>query len=265
MGGAEDVAFVTGASRGIGRRLAAALAADGTSVVGFARPSSDLDAVGEIDGVRAVAVDVAEPDQVAASFGRAIADFGVPSLLVTAAGSTDAVGPVGEAEPDEWWRAVSVDLRGTMLCVRAVLPAMLERRAGRVVTVYGNLGDDGREHVSAFAAAKAGVARLTETLANETVGTGVAVLGMHPGFVRTRMTEYLASSEAGRRWIPEFGTRAVERWSDGTRAVELLRRIAAGDADHLAGRTVHVGDDLDALTDACAADLDVRRLRMRYD
>ena len=85
-----------------------------------------------------------------------------------------------------------------MLCVRAVLPAMLERRAGRVVTVYGNLGDDGREHVSAFAAAKAGVARLTETLANETVGTGVAVLGMHPGFVRTRMTEYLVSSEVGR-------------------------------------------------------------------
>ncbi len=86
---------------------------------------------------------------------------------------------------------------------------------------------------------------------------------IHPGFVHTPMTEHLASSSEGRQWLPEFGQRAPEHWGDGTSAVTLVRRIIAGEADALAGRLVHVGDDLAALTSRCHDDAELRRLRIR--
>lgn len=259
------IAIVTGASRGIGRLFATALADDGFRVIAVARPSADLESLATVDGIMPAAADVADPRRLAEGLSRAVGELGAPSLLVAAAGSIGALGPIAEVDPDEWWDAVSVDLRGTMLTVRTVLPFMLAGGSGRIVTVYGNLGDDGRRHVSAFAAAKAGIARFTETLAAELAGTGVVALGMHPGFVRTAMTEHLASSDPGRRWLPEFGPVAADRWGDGARAVDLLRRIVVGEADGLAGRIVHVGDDLAALTDAAAADPGMRRLRLGWE
>jgi 3alpha(or 20beta)-hydroxysteroid dehydrogenase len=259
-----SVAFVTGASRGIGRLLARSLATSGARVVGFARPSAELDSLADLPvRVLPVAMDVSDPSSVSSAFAQAVDAVGPPTMLVTCAGSIDALGPLATVDPERWWQAVTVDVRGTMLCARAAVTLMLEQRSGRVVTVYGNLGDDGREHVSAFAAAKAAVARLTESLANELEGTGVIALCMHPGFVRTPMTEHLADSADGRQWLPSFGEHAAEHWGDGTAAVELIHRIVDGCADQLAGRVVHAGDDLDALTLTCAEDPDTRRLRLR--
>jgi NAD(P)-dependent dehydrogenase (short-subunit alcohol dehydrogenase family) len=150
-----------------------------------------------------------------------------------------------------------------MLCARAAVALMLEQGAGRIVTVYGNLGDDGREHVSAFAAAKAAIARFTETLATELGGTGVLAVCVHPGFVRTPMTEHLAYGAEGERWLPAFGQRAPDHWGDGATAIDLIHRISAGRADRLAGRIIRVGDDLEALTLACEGDPNQRRLRLR--
>jgi NAD(P)-dependent dehydrogenase (short-subunit alcohol dehydrogenase family) len=83
------------------------------------------------------------------------------------------LGPLWSADPDLWWQAVAVDLKGTMLTARAAVNRMLPRATGRLVTVYGNLGDRQMGNVSAFAVAKAGIARLTETLACELDGTGI--------------------------------------------------------------------------------------------
>lgn len=258
------VAYITGASRGIGRLLATALAEDGARTVGFARSSDELDSLGEeASPVVPIAMDVTKPASVASAFSRAVEAVGPPTLLVTCAGSIDALGPIATVDADHWWQAVTVDLRGTMLCARAAMSLMLEQQAGRIVTVYGNLGDDGREHLSAFAAAKAGIARFTETLATELDGSGVIAVCIHPGFVRTAMTEHLAHGAEGRRWLPEFGQRAPGRWGDGAPAVDLIRGIDAGRADQLAGRVIRVGDDLETLTMACERDPDQRRLRLR--
>ncbi|MCP4962999.1 MAG: SDR family oxidoreductase, partial [Actinomycetia bacterium] len=208
-----SVAYVTGASRGIGRLLATALAEAGASTVGFARPSDDLDSLsGQAAPVVPVPMDVTDPVSVASGFLEAIEAVGPPTLMVTCAGSMDALGPIAIVDPERWWNAVTVDLRGTMLCARAAVSLMLEQGAGRIVTVYGNLGDDGREHVSAFAAAKAGIARFTETLATELDETGVLAVCVHPGFVQTAMTEHLASGVEGRQWLPAFGQRARDHW-----------------------------------------------------
>lgn len=261
------VAYVTGASRGIGRVVALSLARAGSTVVGFARPSPDLERLSDekVGGViRTYPLDVTSPSDVRETFALVGQEVGAPTLLVTCAGSIDAIGSIGTVDPDRWWRAVTVDLRGTMLCTQAALAMMLPADVGRIVTVYGNLGDDGREHVSAFAAAKAGVARFTEILASELDGTGVVALCIHPGFVRTSMTEYLVESDAGRRWLPEFGVRAKDHWGDGSAAVTLVHRIVAGEADALAGRIVYVGDDIDALSERSDED-HVRRLRIQTD
>ena len=261
---ATAVAYVTGASRGIGRVLATQLARSGARTVGFARPSDELTSLGDPDmAVVPIAMDVADPASVSSAFSQAVAAVGPPTLLVTCAGSIGALGPLATVDQERWWQALTVDVLGTMLCARAAMTLMLEQRAGRIVTVYSNLGDDGREHLSAFAAGKAAIARLTETMATELDGTGVLAVCVHPGFVRTSMTEHLADGAEGRRWLPTFGLRAAEHWGDGATAVGLIRRIGAREADGLAGRVIHVGDDLQALTVACAGDPNLRRLRLR--
>jgi NAD(P)-dependent dehydrogenase (short-subunit alcohol dehydrogenase family) len=207
------------------------------------------------------AVDVTDPVGIEASFAVAVAQLGPPTLLVTCAGSADALGPIAQADPERWWRNVEVDLRGTMLCARAALAWMLPAGRGRIVTIYGNLGDHGHEHLSAFAVAKAGIARFTETLATEVAHSGIVAVCAHPGFVRTPMTERLATSDDGRRWLPPFGERAHHHWGDGASAVALIRRIMSGGADRLGGRIVYTDDDLAALAESCT-DEDARRLRI---
>jgi NAD(P)-dependent dehydrogenase (short-subunit alcohol dehydrogenase family) len=265
---AGQVAVVTGASRGIGRGIALHLARKGAAVAGIARPGDALDSLRQAAGddggpVLPVPADVTSPEQVAAAFAEIGSRLGAPSLVVACAGTADQIGPVWSADPDEWWQAVSVDLRGTMLTAWSAIPSMVVARSGRFVTVYGNLGDRQTGHVSAFAVAKAGIARLTESLAVELDGTGVLAFGIHPGFVRTPMTEQLAFGPGGRTWLPGFGESAEERWGDSHRAEQLIEAIARGDADRLAGRVIWVDDDLGELSESCQSDPDLRRLRLK--
>lgn len=276
---------MTGASHGIGRAVAIHLARQGAAVAGIARQSEDLaslrhagrpeaarpeaggpEAGGpEAGEVLAVAADVTSPGEIEAAFDIAEAALGAPTLVVSCAGTADVLGPVWSADADEWWQAVAVDLRGTMLTARSAIRRMLAGGSGRFVTIYGNLGDRQLGHVSAFAVAKAGIARLTESLACELAGTQVRAFSVHPGFVRTPMTERLAWGEGGRTWLPEFGANAQARWGDSRAAAELIEAIALGTADELTGRVLFTDDDLAALSDRCASDPDLRRLRLNLD
>ena len=265
---ASQVAVVTGASRGIGRVLAVHLAGRGAAVAAIARPSADLDSLGDEAAsgqVLRLAADVTSPEGVSSAFETVTERLGTPTLVVTCAGTADVLGPAWSADPRQWWRAVEVDLLGTMITAGSAIKLMLHAGTGRIVTVYGNLGDRQPRNVSAFAAAKAGIVRLTESLASELDGTGVRVFAMHPGFVRTPMTEHLAWSEQGRAWLPDFGPGAEGRWGDGRAAIELVAAIAGGAADQLNGRVLWAGDDLTALARRCAGDADYRRLRLIKD
>jgi NAD(P)-dependent dehydrogenase (short-subunit alcohol dehydrogenase family) len=267
---AGQVAAVTGASRGIGRQVALRLAERGAAVAAIARASAALTGLPEEAAragarLRAFAADVTLPAEVEEAFAAVDADLGAVTLAVACAGTAGPLGPLHLADPEAWWRTVEVDLRGTMLTARSAVGRMVWRRAGRFVTVYGNLGDRLGAHVSAFAAAKAGVARLTEVLAGELEDSGVLVFGVHPGFVRTPLTERLAWGAEGQAWLPRFGVGVEDRWGDGRPAAELIEAIALGRADALSGRILHVGDDLAELAERCWADQDLRRLRLRWD
>jgi len=259
------VVVVTGASRGIGRGVALHLAKNGATVAGIARQSRDLDSLGAevVAGhLTPIAADVTSHDQVENAFAAVTADFGPPGLVVTCAGIADVLGPTWTAEPQTWWDAVAVDLLGTMITTRSAITRMLPVGGGRLVTVYGNLGERQQGNASAFAVAKAGVARMTESLACELAGTGIKVFGMHPGFVRTPMTERLAWGEQGRAWLTGFGDRAERRWGSSGPAAELIATIATGAADDLTGRVLWAGDDIGAVAARCRTDPDYRRLRM---
>ena len=262
-----QVAVVTGASSGIGKVIAVYLARQGAVVAGIARASPYLlslpqEANGAAGRLLAVAADVTSADEVEAAFARVDDALGTPGLVIACAGTADAIGPLWLADPQQWWHAVAVDLRGTMLTAQCAVTRMLVAGRGRLVTIYGNLGDRQQGHVSAFAVAKAGIARLTESLACELADTEIRVLGVHPGFVRTPMTERLAHGAPGRTWLPGFAETADQRWGDGQPAAELMSAIALGAADHLTGRILHPRDDLAALTGQCQSQPDRRRLRL---
>jgi 3-oxoacyl-[acyl-carrier protein] reductase len=255
-----QVALVSGAGRGIGRELVLGLAAAGARVGLVGRTRAPLDAVlSECAalGARAVAVpaDVADRDRARAAVDTVVRDLGPVDLLVTNAGLRErAAATPWEADPDDWWRVVETNLRGTFLLDRLVLPAMVGRGAGRVLHVGSGMGQRANPDWSAYAVSKAAVSRLTDSLAAALDGTGVTVLEVSPGLVRTDMTETM------------WGPPDEQAWNPAQRVVDLAVRFAAGELDSLHGRFVHAArDDVDRLL-RVAADLraaDARTLRLR--
>jgi len=261
-----QVALVTGAGRGIGREIAVALAREGMRVglVGrtpatLAAAADECTAAGAADAVDAVVApaDVTDRAEVARAVATVVDRLGPVDLLVANAGVREetATRP-WETDPDEWWRVVETNLRGVLLLDHAVVPAMVERARGRVLHVGSGMGQRPRPRGewSAYAVSKAGLARLTDSLAAALDGTGVTVLEMSPGLVRTDMTETM------------WGPAQDQPWSPVEAMTGAVLRFATGELDTLHGRFVHAArDDLDALL-AVAEDVrarDARTLRLR--
>jgi NAD(P)-dependent dehydrogenase (short-subunit alcohol dehydrogenase family) len=140
---------------------------------------------------------------------------------------------------------------------------MLEREAGRIVFVSSYAANGPRPWSSGYAVGKAALLRLADSLAEEVRDRGVAVFAITPGFVRTELTDNIASSDAGRRWLPELASRDDDL--DPTLAGRLVVELASGRADVLSGRFIHVLDDLDSLIERVGdvRDDDVYALRVR--
>jgi NAD(P)-dependent dehydrogenase (short-subunit alcohol dehydrogenase family) len=247
-----QVAIVTGAGRGVGRAIAAALARSGAAVALASRSVDELrSAATELEALGAEAVvvptDVIDEQAVANLVAEASLRLGPPTLLVNAAGSWTQVGPVEEADPGAWWSDIEVSLKGTFLCTREVLPGMISRGAGRIVNLSSYAAVSPRPYASSYAAAKAAVLRFSDSLAAELEGRGVFVFAVTPGFVHTQLVERVASSPAGRRYLPELSERADAL--EPERVGRLVADIATGRLDVLAGRFLHVLDDVDDLVE----------------
>ena len=185
-------AVVTGGSRGIGRAVARALARAGASVVVTARSADAIQEVaGELQALgvhaEAIACDVTDPDQVQALAKGAAKALGGVDILVNNAGASSSA-PFHGLSLDEWNRMLRVNATGPFLCTRAVLPSMIERGWGRVVTVASVAGLRGGRYIAAYAASKHAVMGLVRSVALEVATTGVTVNAVCPGFVDTPMT-----------------------------------------------------------------------------
>ena len=243
------VALVTGGGRGIGRAIAQTLAAAGAAVAVVARTGEDVTNTAreiEQNGGRAVGVqaDVTSKDEVAHSLADVERELGPIDVLVNNAGTCNAIGPVWEVDPDEWWRDVEINLRGAFLCARAVLPSMLERHSGRIINVSSYAATRPDPYRSSYASSKLAILRFTDSLAAETRDRGVFVFAISPGTVQTTMTEHLALAAEKHNWPVDWPTAASTRWISPKQAGELAVVLASGQADALSGRFLHVLDDI---------------------
>jgi 3-oxoacyl-[acyl-carrier protein] reductase len=200
---AGRVSIVTGASRGIGRALARALAAEGATVLLGARDAAKLqEAVGEIAAeggkAAALALDVASRESVAAAFDRVMAEHGRIDHLVNNAGITrDTL--LLRMRPEQWDEVVATNLTGAFHCTQAALKPMLRARFGRIVSITSVVGLMGNAGQANYAASKAGVIGFTKAVAREVATRGITVNAVAPGFIETDMTA--AMSEKAREAV----------------------------------------------------------------
>jgi len=186
------VSLVTGASRGIGRAIATALAAEGAHVVLGARDEARLgEAVREIEGrggrAEALGLDVADRASVEAAVERVLAGHGRVDHLVNNAGVTrDNL--LLRMKDEEWQQTLATNLTGVFLCTQAVLKSMLKQRSGRIVSITSVVGLAGNAGQANYAASKAGIVGFTRSVAREVASRGITANAVAPGFIETDMT-----------------------------------------------------------------------------
>lgn len=248
----DKVGLVTGAGKGIGRFIALRLASEGAAVVLAGRQQADLDAVAhEVQGQggRAVAcaTDVSDDEQVQKLANRACESFGLVDILVNNAGITGPTAPVVTFKRSDWDHVLDVNLTGAMLCCQAVLPGMIERRAGKIVNISSVAGKRAYALRSAYAASKWGLIGLTLTLAQEVGPYHVQVNAICPGpvagerldfVIRQRAQEMGRSVEDIERTYIE--ATALKRMVPPEEVAALVAFLASPEADNITGQAIDI-------------------------
>ena len=224
-----QVAIVTGASRGIGRSIALALAAEGAQVVvNYAQSATAAQALAaeiSANGGEAIALqaDVAQADQVEDLVKQTLDRFGRIDILVNNAGITrDTL--LLRMKLEDWQAVIDLNLTGVFLCTRAVSKVMLKQRSGRVINIASVAGQMGNPGQANYSAAKAGVIGFTKTVAKELASRGVTVNAVAPGFIATDMTEQLPNSEEILKFIP------LGRFGQAQEVAGMVRFLASDPA-----------------------------------
>ena len=205
------VAVVTGASVSVGRELALEFARQGAKVVCAARREEKLQetvALIESESGEAIYIptDVTKENQVIRLFEETQKHFGQIDVLYNNAGILSAVGASWEIPADVWWHNIEVNLFGTYLCCRTVLPYMIDRNTGVIINMDGGGGTTGPfAGGSAYGSSKAAILRFTESLARELerIGSNVLAVCLNPGFVRSELSEKSVNTPYKAEWLPQ--------------------------------------------------------------
>ena len=224
----DRVALVTGASRGIGRAVALALASQGAKVVvNYARSEeAAAQVVSEITeaGGEAIALqaDVSQAEAVDSLIEQTVAKLKRLDVLVNNAGITrDTL--LMRMKPEDWQAVIDLNLTGVFLCTRAVSKIMLKQRSGRIINITSVAGQMGNPGQANYSAAKAGVIGFTKTVAKELASRGITVNAVAPGFIETDMTSALKSDNII-QFIP------LSRYGQPEEVAGMVRFLAADPA-----------------------------------
>jgi 3-oxoacyl-[acyl-carrier protein] reductase len=241
--------LISGAGRGIGKRLAIGFAAAGARVGLLARSQPELDLARlEIAHAGGSAVslpaDVRDFNQVCGAVQRLREEFGPVAVVVAAAAVQGPIGPFYTIDPRQWAETIEVNLLGVMHTCRAVLPEMIQHRRGKIVVLTGGGTTGPRANFSAYAASKTALARFVETVAGEVLDFNVQINCMSPGGTYTHMTDEIlhAGEDAGAkdyedaRQVRETGGVSPEQ------QIPLALFLASDRSNHVSGKIIHVKD-----------------------
>ena len=243
--------LITGAGRGIGKRLALGFAEAGARVGLLARTQAELDlAKLEIEHAGGNALrmraDVRDLEQVAAAVDRMRAVFGGVDVLIAAAGVPGPIGSLLTTKPKAWAETIEINLIGVVNACRAVLPHMVEKRSGKIIVVAGSGGTTSRPNFSAYAASKAALVRFAECLADEVRDHNVQVNGIMPGAAHSHMTDeilHAGEERAGAKEIEEAEQVSLTGGVSPEKQKQLALFLASENSNHISGKLIHVNDD----------------------
>jgi 3-oxoacyl-[acyl-carrier protein] reductase len=234
------VAFVTGASRGIGKEIALTFCRAGCAVV-VASPeverNEEVAALIRSIGGHALTLnlDLMSIDSITASFQEAVKEYGRIDILVNNAGITrDGLAP--RMKPEDWQKVLQVDLNGAFFCIQQALPSMIEQNWGRIVNIASVVGEMGNAGQANYSAAKAGLIGLTKSLAHELAPHNITVNAVAPGYIETDMTAGLAP-EVKQKLQSAIPLRRLGKPSDVANAVRFL---ASDEASYVTGHVLDV-------------------------
>lgn len=247
------VALITGAGRGIGRAIALAYAQEGANLALAARTHHELEQtaqeahlLGATTGI--MPADISDSAQVEDLVRQTVAQFGTIDILVNNAGMTGPVGPLQETDVAAWIQTIQVNLIGTYLCCRAVLPVMYQHQRGKIINLSGAGATNAWRHLSAYGTSKVAVVRLTETLALELEGSNIQVNALGPGSIHTPMWEDLRdkAQAVGDAPLYALGQRVTSGGGASLeRATALAVFLASEASGALSGRLISaVTDDV---------------------
>jgi 3-oxoacyl-[acyl-carrier protein] reductase len=242
----ERVALVTGASRGIGRAIAVALAGDGLFVIvnytaNEAAAAETLEAIKQKGGEGALArFDVADSAAVDAAVKQIAAERGRLDVLVCNAGIA-IDGLLLRTKKEDWQHTLDVNLSGAFHCCKAAARYLIKAEAGRIVNISSVVGEQGNAGQVSYAAAKAGLIGLTRTLARELASRAVTVNCVSPGFIETDMTARHVQGDAREALLEQIPLGRIGRAEDVAEAVKFL---VSPSASYITGQVVRVNGGL---------------------
>ena len=252
----DKVALITGAGRGIGRAIAMAYAREGAQLALAARSLDELEETAQAAeslgaATCVIGVDITDRAAVDEMARRSLARFGRLDILVNNAGIVGPVGALEENDVESWIRTIQVNLVGTYLCCRAVIPALAAAGGGKIINLSGSGSTSAPYHLSAYGSSKAAIIRLTEILSLELADKNIQVNALGPGSIHTQMWEEITdrAQAAGDTELYEFGRQVTGGGGASIeRAAELAVWLAGQASGDLSGRLVHaVTDDFSNL------------------
>ncbi|MDD4924675.1 MAG: SDR family NAD(P)-dependent oxidoreductase [Dehalococcoidales bacterium] len=236
------VAIITGGSLGIGLAMSKAFAAEGANLVVVSNDKTQFENVKEITGVRieTFQADVSKPEEVDNMVKFTLEKFGTVDILVNCAGIYGPIGLMTDNDVRHWLATININLCGTFLCMRAVLPVMMKKNRGKIVNMSGGGGASPLPRFSAYGTSKAGVIRLTETIANEVKDYKIDINAIAPGPVNTRLLDEALT--AGDAVGADFKAKILKQKEEGgvppENVAELAVYLASSEADGLSGKLV---------------------------